>query len=73
MVKWLYIYDLKLNSLEVNLFLNELELICLYTSIFAVCTQLNGFKYCYKTLIILFDIDHLFAHIEMVPTIAILV
>ena len=35
------------------------------------CTQLNGFKYCYLTLIILFDITHLFAHSEVVASIAI--
>ena len=29
-----------------------------------VCTQLNGFEYCYRTLIDLFDITHLFAHGE---------
>ena len=27
------------------------------------CTQLNGFKYFYQTRIILFTINHLFAHI----------
>ena len=27
-----------------------------------VCTQLNSFKYCYVTLIILFNINHLLAH-----------
>ena len=27
-----------------------------------VCTQLNSFKYCYLTLIILFNANHLFAH-----------
>ena len=32
-------------------FLNELKLICLYTSIEIVSTQLNGFNYCYLTLI----------------------
>ena len=26
------------------------------------CAQLNGFKYSYLTLIILFSINHLFAH-----------
>ena len=28
-----------------------------------VCTQLNGFKYCYVTLTIKFNISYLFAHI----------
>ena len=47
-------------SLEVILFFNELELICLHTSII-VSTQLNAFNYCYLTLLIIFDINHLFA------------
>ena len=46
------------------LFLHELELICLHTSIAIVSTQLNGFNY--LTLIILFNINHLFAYNEMV-------
>ena len=46
-------------------FLNELELICLHTSIAIVFTQLNGFSYWYLTLIIPFDINHLFAHSEV--------
>ena len=33
-------------------------------------TQLNGFKYFYPTQIILFDDNHLFAHIEMFSSIA---
>ena len=36
-----------------------------------VCTQLIGFKYCYLTLIILFNINHLFAHSEVVSSVAI--
>ena len=43
-------------------FLNKLQLICLHTSIAIVSTQLNGFKYCYLTLIILLNIIHSFAH-----------
>ena len=34
-------------------------------------TQLNGFKYCYLIKIILFIIDHLLAHSEVVTSIAI--
>ena len=60
--KWIYIYDLLVNSLLVVLPLNELELICLHTIIVIVSTQLNGFNYCYITFIILFNINHLFAH-----------
>ena len=33
-------------SLSAISFLNEFELICLYTSIVIVSTQLNGFYYC---------------------------
>ena len=29
---------------------------------FILCTELNGFKYLYLTRIILFTINHLFAH-----------
>ena len=39
-------------------------------SITIVCTQLNGFKYFYLTLIILFNINHLFAHTDVVSSIA---
>ena len=60
------------NSLLVISFLNESELICLPTSIAIVSTHLNGFKYCYLTLIIPLNINHLFAHIEVVTSIAIL-
>ena len=51
-----------MNSLLVISFLNELELICLDTSIAIVSTQLNGFNYCHLKLIILFNTNHLFAH-----------
>ena len=37
-----------------------MELICLHTSIAIISTQLNGFKYCDLTLLILFNINHLF-------------
>ena len=36
-----------------------------------VSTQLNGLNYCYQALIILFNINHLFAHNEVVTNIAI--
>ena len=51
-------------------FLNDLESICLHTYIAIVSTQLNSFKYSYLTLIILFNINYLFAHSEMVPGMA---
>ena len=60
-------YEIRL--LEIS-FLNELELIFLYTSIADVSTQLNGFNYCDLTLIILFNNNHLFAHCEVVTNIA---
>ena len=59
------------SSLQVISFLNKLKLICLYTSIAIVSTQLNGFKYCYLTLIILFHINNLFAHSEVVTSTAV--
>ena len=48
--------------LSVFSFLDELELICLYTSIDIVSTHLNGFNYCHLKLIIIFNITHSFAH-----------
>ena len=59
------------NSLLVISFLDELELICLHTSITIISTQLNGFNYCNLTLIILFNINHLFEHNEVITNIAI--
>ena len=47
-------------SLSVISFLNELELICLHTTISLVSTLLDGFNY--LTLIILFNINHLFVY-----------
>ena len=58
-----------MNSWLLILFLNELEL-SLHTSIVIVCTQLTGFKYCYQTLIILLNINHLFANSEVISSIA---
>ena len=49
-------------------FLNELELIYLHTSIAIISTQVNGFNYCYLTLLILFNINHLFADSEEVTS-----
>ena len=62
---------INLHGMSVISFLNKLELICLHTNIAIVSTQLNGFNYCYLTLIILFNINHLFAHIKVVSSIAI--
>ena len=58
-------------SLLVITLLNELELICLHTHIAIISTCLNGFSYCYLTLIILFNINHLFADREVLTIIAI--
>ena len=69
MVKW--IYDLLVNSLQVILFLNELELIFMHTNFAIVSTQLNGFNYCYLVQIIQFYINHLFAVSVAVTSIAI--
>ena len=65
------IYDFFGNSLPVISFLNELELIYLLIHFAIVFTQLNGFNYCYLALIILFNINDLFADSEMVTRIAI--
>ena len=53
-----------MNSWSVISFLNELELICLHTSIGVASVLL-------LTLIILFIINHLFSDSEMVTSIAI--
>ena len=45
------------------------ELVCLHTRIDIVSTQLNSFSYCNRTLIILFNINHLFADSEVVTSI----
>ena len=58
-----------INSSWVISFLNELELICLPINIAMISTQLNGFNYCYLTLIIIFNINHLFADSEVVLSI----
>ena len=57
--------------MQVISFLNESHLSCLHTGTVIVFTQLNSFNYCYLSLIILFNIDHLFADSEVVTSIAI--
>ena len=57
--------------LSVISFLNDLEVICLDTRILIVSPLLNGFNYYYLSLIILFNINHLFTHSEVVTSIAI--
>ena len=47
-------------SLSVISFLNKPGLICLQTSIAIFSILLNGFNYFYLTLIIQFNINHLF-------------
>ena len=59
-----------MNSLQVISFLNELQMICLYTNIAIVSAQLNDFNYCYLTQMILFNINNLFADTEDVLSIA---
>ena len=44
---------------------------CLHTSIAVISAQLKGFKYCYQTQMILFNIKPLFAHSEVITSIAI--
>ena len=79
-VKWLqvllYISNnlisvISLHTQFISNFIFKCELICLYTSVVSVSTQLNDFNFCYLTLIILFNIDHLLAHSEVVTSIAI--
>ena len=69
--KWIYIYDLKVNSLLLISFLNELKLIGLHINIAIVSTQLKVFNYCDQTTIFLFNINHLFSLSEVVSSIAI--
>ncbi len=57
-------------NLEVISFLNELELIYLHSGIAIVSTQLNDFNYCYLILVILFNINRLFADSQEVIRIA---
>ena len=68
---WIDIHDMQEISLLLILFLNYLKLICLHTSIAVVSEQLNGFIYCYLKLLILFNINHLFAHSKVFTNIAI--
>ena len=63
------VHDLELNSLLVISFLNKLKLTCLHSIITSVSTQINGFKYFYLSLIILFNINHLFGNSEGVSII----
>ena len=58
------------HSLYVISFLNEFVLICLHTSIAIVSTQLNSFNYCFLELIILCNINHLFADSKVITSIA---
>ena len=63
-----FVYQIYMNILLVTLLLNESQLICLHTvkrfqellsnTRSTICTQLYGFKNCYLTLIILFNIDN---------------
>ena len=70
-IKWIYRYDLQVKSLSAISFLNELNLFCWDPRIGFLSTQLNGFNYFYLTLIIWFNIKHLFAHIKVITSIAI--
>ena len=49
-----------MNSLEITFWMSQSSF---------VCTQLNGFEYFYLTVIISFDINHLFAYSEVVSSI----
>ena len=69
--KWIYIYTWFVSEQFVGNFIFKLELICLHTSIDSVFIQLNGFNYCYLTLLILFNINRLFVDSEVVKSISI--
>ena len=56
--------------MQVISFINKLELICSHTSIDIVCTQLNGHENLSIRLIILFNINPLFANCKVVRSIA---
>ena len=58
------------SELLIGNFIFKWELICLHTSITIVSLQLNHFNYCYLALIILFNINHLFADNDVVISIA---
>ena len=60
-------YDIRL--LEIS-FLSELELICSHISLAIFSTLLIGFNNCNLTIIILYHINNLFAHSQMVGSIA---
>ena len=55
-----------MNFLLVISFLNESELICFHITTEIVSTHLIGFHYCYPKLLILFNINHVFADSEQV-------
>ena len=63
-VKWLYIYSLRVNCLEEIFFKSQSEFVCTQLNIAIVCSQLNGFKFCNVTLTILFNFSHSFAHLN---------
>ena len=50
--------------LSVILFLNDLQLIRLHTSIAIISSQLSDFNYCNLTLIIQFNITHSFTQLN---------
>ena len=52
-------------------FILKLELISLHTKTATVSTYLNGFNFCNVTIVILFNINHLFGHSEVVTYIAV--
>ena len=58
-------------SLLVISFSNGPGLVCWHTSIAIISSYLNGSHYCFLTFIILFHINNLLAHSEVVASIAI--
>ena len=58
-------------SLSIISFLNELEVIYFHTNVASVSILSNDFDCCNLTLIILFNTNNLFAHRNVIKSIAI--
>ena len=71
MVQKLLMIKMQVHGLYVISSFNEFDVICLYIFIAIISTQSNGFKNCYLATIILFNINHSFAHREMITNIVI--
>ena len=59
------------SQMDIHMIFKNVRVICLHTITAIVYKLLTNFKYYCLTLRILFDINHLFAHGEVVTSIAI--